>query len=158
MLWDCTEYTCPFSTWSCLASSLGLMVTSLCVKKKKKKNVSPKTCTWMFTAVLFLIAKKLRWTRWQSGRFRWSTSLSLDTSEIHLQTQKCLQFTSWELTGVPDQWKRMHRTTKLGGMKELAGKKHGVLIGLDLPLVGGRTEVGFQSPHWSNGLDPRRNI
>ena len=29
ILWDCTEYTCPWSTWSCLVSRLGLMVTSL---------------------------------------------------------------------------------------------------------------------------------
>ena len=36
-------------------------------------------------------------------------------------------------------------------MKELGGKT-GVLVGLDLPLVGGRTEAGVQSPHWGNCL------
>lgn len=33
----------------------------------------------------------------------WSTSLTTDTSEIHLQTQKCMQNTSSEWTEVPDQ-------------------------------------------------------
>ena len=49
-------------------------------------------------------------TRWQRSRWTWSTSLSMDTSGIHLQTQKCIQNTSWEWTGVPDQWKRIYRT------------------------------------------------
>ena len=39
----------------------------------------------------------------------WSTSLSTDTLGIHLQTQKCLRNTSWEWTGVPDQWKRIYQ-------------------------------------------------
>ena len=42
----------------------------------------------------------------------WSTSLSTDASGIHLQMQKCLQNTCWEWTGVPDQWKRIYRTTQ----------------------------------------------
>ena len=42
-------------------------------------------------------------------------------------------------------------------MKEL-GVKTGVLVGLDLPLVGGATEAGVQSPHWGNCLSQRRNI
>ena len=33
-------------------------------------------------------------TRWQRSRWMWSTSLSMDTSGIHLQTQKCMQNTS----------------------------------------------------------------
>ena len=48
-------------------------------------------------------------TTWQRSRWTWSTSLSSDTSGIHLQTQKCMQNTSWEQTGVPDQWKRIYR-------------------------------------------------
>ena len=40
----------------------------------------------------------------------WRTSLSTDTSGIHLPTQKCMQNTSWESTGVPDQRKRIYRT------------------------------------------------
>ena len=46
---------------------------------------------------------------------------------------------------------------KLDRMKEL-GAKTGVLIRLDLPLVGGGTEAGVQFPHWGNCLSQRRNI
>ena len=46
---------------------------------------------------------------------------------------------------------------KLGKTKEL-GRKIGVLVGLDLPSVGGGTEAGVQSPHWGNCLSQRRNI
>ena len=41
--------------------------------------------------------------------------------------------------------------TKLHKMKELRGKT-GVLVGLDLPSAGGRTEAGVRSPHWGNCL------
>ena len=30
-LWECTENTCSCSTWNCLVSNLGLIVTSVCV-------------------------------------------------------------------------------------------------------------------------------
>jgi len=43
--------------------------------------------------------------RWQGSRWMWSTSLSMDTSGIHPQTQKCMQNTCWERAGVPDQGK-----------------------------------------------------
>ena len=49
-------------------------------------------------------------TRWRKSRWTWSTSLSMDTSEIYLQKQKCMQNTSWEWTGVPDQRKRLSRS------------------------------------------------
>ena len=48
--------------------------------------------------------------RWQRSKWMWNTSLSMDTSGIHLQTQKCMQNTSSEGTGVPDQRKRIYRT------------------------------------------------
>ena len=51
-------------------------------------------------------------TRWCRNRCMWSTSLSTDTSGIHLQKQKCMQNTSWEWTGVPDQQKRIYRITQ----------------------------------------------
>ena len=51
-------------------------------------------------------------TRRRRSRWTWSTSLSIDTSGIHLQTQMCMQNTSWKQTGVPYQWKRIHRTTQ----------------------------------------------
>ena len=49
---------------------------------------------------------------WGQEEKVWSTSLSTDTSGIHLQTQKCLQNTSWEQAGVPDHRKRIYRTTQ----------------------------------------------
>ena len=49
-------------------------------------------------------------TRWRRTRWTWSTSLSIDTSGIHLQTQKCIQNTSGEQTGVPEQRKRIYGT------------------------------------------------
>ena len=42
----------------------------------------------------------------------WNTSLSTDISVIHLQTQKCMQNTSWEWTGAHHQQKRMYRPTQ----------------------------------------------
>ena len=53
--------------------------------------------------------KSWRGTRWQRSRWMWSTSLSMDTSGIHLLTQKCLQNTSWEWSGVPGHQKRIYR-------------------------------------------------
>ena len=41
-------------------------------------------------------------TRWWRSRWTWSTSLSKDTSGIHLQTQKGMHDTSWGQTGVPN--------------------------------------------------------
>ena len=49
-------------------------------------------------SILFMISKNylLGRTRLQRSRWIWSASLSTDTSEIHLQIQKCMQNTSWE--------------------------------------------------------------
>ena len=46
---------------------------------------------------------------------------------------------------------------RLSRMKELGGKP-GVLVGLDVPLVGGGTEAGVQSSYHGNCLSQRRNI
>ena len=46
---------------------------------------------------------------------------------------------------------------KLGRRKELRGKT-GILVGLDLPLVGGGTEAGVSSSQRGNCLSQRRNI
>ena len=59
-----------------------------------------------------LINHMLGGTRWWRIRWMWSASLCMDTSERHLQTQKCTQNTSWEWTGEPDQQKRIYRTTQ----------------------------------------------
>ena len=42
-------------------------------------------------------------------------------------------------------------------MKELGGKL-GVLVGLDVPLVGGGTEAGVQSSYQGNCLSQKRKI
>ena len=84
-----------------------------------------------------------RWwqrTRWQRSRWTWSTSLSMDTSGIHLQTQKCMQNTSWEWTGVSDQWKSLHRTTQNSVGWRIRGKSRSVSkIGLPLGGWGNRS-------------------
>ena len=49
-------------------------------------------------------------TRQQRSMWMWSISLSIDTSEIHFQMQKCMQNTTWERTGVPNHWKTIYRT------------------------------------------------
>ena len=73
-------------------------------------------------------------TRWQRSRWLWSTSLSKDASAIPPQTQKCIQNTSWEWTGVSDQRKRIYRTMQNSKLsKKKLGGKTGVLVGLDLP-------------------------
>ena len=38
-----------------------------------------------------------------------NASLSADTSGLHFQTQKCMRNSSWEETGVPDQWKSIYQ-------------------------------------------------
>ena len=53
--------------------------------------------------------------------------------------------------------KNTYNHTKLGRMKELVGKT-GLLVGLDLPLVGGGTDAGVRSSHRDNRLSQRRNI
>ena len=95
-------------------------------------------------------------TRWWRSRWMWSTSLSMETSGIHLQTQKCIHQLRADRSTWPEE-KKIQTHTKLGRMKELAGET-GVLVGLELPSAGGETEAGVQSPHQGNCLSQRRNI
>ena len=53
--------------------------------------------------------------------------------------------------------KKIQNHAKLGRTKELGGNTR-VLVGLDLPLVGGGMEAGVQAPHQGNCLSQRRNI
>ena len=84
--------------------------------------------------------------RWRGSRWMWSTSLSTDTSGIHLQTQKCFQSTRWEWAGVPDHHKEYISHVKLGRRKELGD--------------GGNRSVCKAGPalswwgNWSRGLIP----
>ena len=67
------------------------------------------------TSSLILHLKKSSWgrTRLQRSRWMWSTSLSTGTSGIHLQTQKCMQNTSWERQenlNSGEEYKEPHKT------------------------------------------------
>ena len=53
--------------------------------------------------------------------------------------------------------KNIENHAKLGRTKELGGET-GVLVGWDLPSVGGGTKAGIQSPRRGNCLSQRRNI
>ena len=53
--------------------------------------------------------------------------------------------------------KNIHKHTTLSRMKEQGGKT-GVLVGLDLPSVGGGTEAGVRSPQQGNCLSQKKNI
>ena len=52
--------------------------------------------------------KDVQRTRQWGNRWTWSTSLSMDTSGIHLQTDVHAEHQLRE-DGVPDQWKRIYR-------------------------------------------------
>ena len=113
---------------------------------------SKSTCTSLTYTMLCdrYISITLGWSRWT-----WNTSLSTDTSGIYLQTQKCMENTSWELIGVPHQQKRIYRPTQNSvGWRNWGGGGARWLVGLDLLLAGGGTEAGVQSPHrgiWVKG-------
>ena len=81
-------------------------------------------------------------------RWRKSTSLSTDTSGIHLQTQKILQNASWE----PDHWKRIYRTRQHSAGQRKQGKKRGEWVELDLHL-GLATEAGTELHGRANVCD-----
>ena len=53
--------------------------------------------------------------------------------------------------------KNIWNHVKLSRTKELEGKTW-VLLGLDMPSVGGGTEAGVRSPHQGNCLSQKRNI
>ena len=76
--------------------------------------------------------------------------VDVDTSGTHLQTQKCMQNTSWEQAGVPEQRKRMYRTTQnsIGGRNQ--GGKQECQQDWTCPWQVGGTEAGVQSPHRGN--------
>ena len=58
---------------------------------------------WLFLFQVGMHPKPYtRRTRWWRGRWICSTSLFMDISQIHLQTQKCMQNSNWKWTRVPD--------------------------------------------------------
>ena len=104
-------------------------------------------------SILFMISKTISWGE-QDGRevrgltqgSRRSTPLSTDTSEIHLQTQKRMQNTSWEWTGAYlTSGKGYIEWHKAPTMKEL-GRKTRVWVGLTCPQQVGEPKQG-SDPH-----------
>ena len=61
--------------------------------------------------------------RWWRNMWTWSTSLSMDTSGIYLQTQNILQNTFWEWARVPDHWKIIYKPLKNSRRKEWGGER-----------------------------------
>ena len=71
-------------------------------------------------------------------------------AKVHAERQLRADRGTWPEVKNIENHAKLCRTKKLGG-------KTGVLVGLELPLVGGGTEAGVQSPHWGNCLSQRRN-
>ena len=94
------------SPWSSELSELSMLSLQQFV------NYSSGFCPEEVFAYKSLLCLYYERTRWWRSRWMWSTTLSTDTSGIHLQTQKCVQNTNWESTGLTDQQKRIHRSTQ----------------------------------------------
>ena len=75
---------------------------------------------------------------------------TLDT-EVQAEHQLRVDKSTWPVQ------KNISNHKKLSRMKE-HGEKTGVLVGLDLPFVGGGVEAGVWSPQQGNCLSQRRNI
>ena len=69
---------------------------------------------------------EVEYRRWWRSRWMWSTFLFSDPSGIHLQIQKCMQNTSWEPSGVSDQWKKYIEPCKTLQDKGTRGKNRSV--------------------------------
>ena len=84
-------------------------------------------------------------TRWWRCRWTWSLSLSTLISRIHLQTQKCVENTSWEQRGVPGQQNRIYGTMQNSvGWRNWRGNRSVSRTGLALSGWG----------NWSRGPTP----
>ena len=87
---------------------------------------------------------------WSTSLHRYIRNTPSDT-EVPAEHQLRADRSTWPVE------KNIQNHAKLSRMKELGGKT-GVLVGLDLPSVGGGTEAGVRSPHQGNCLSQRRNI
>ena len=87
----------------------------------------------------------------------WSTSLSTDTPGMHLQTQKCMQNTHWEQTGVPDQRERnIQIHAKLTGFPDSSVGKDSTCNAGDpflIPGLGRSAGEGIGYPLQYSGLE-----
>ena len=92
-----------------------------------------------FSIYSFTLTKRfLERTRCQRGRWIWSTFLSADISEIHVETQKYIHKRIYRTTTKKKKKKKLSRTKELG-------RKTRMLVGLDLPLASGGTETVLRS-------------
>ena len=92
-------------------------------------------------------------TRWWRSRSTWSTSLSMDTSEIHLQTQKYIWNTNWERRKYLTSGKEYIEPHKTRQDKGTRGKKR--TVNRTGPALGGwgnwnRGSLISQLPHGSH--------
>ena len=71
--------------------------------------------------------------------------------EVHAEHQLKVDSSTWAEENNMQNHPKLCRTKELGG-------KTGVLVALDLPLVGWGTEAGVPSPYRGNCLSQRRNI
>ena len=85
-------------TW--LSDWTELNWTSRITFKKNDQVFTSRLCPYVKAS-----KKKQKTLRLWRSRCMWSISLFTATTGMHLQTQKCIQNTSWEWTGVPDQQK-----------------------------------------------------
>ena len=84
-----------------------------------------------------------------SSLYIYIRNTSSDT-KVHAEHQLRADRSTWPAV------KNIENHAKPGKTKK-AGRKTGVLVGLELPLVGVGTEAGVQSPQWGNCLSQRRN-
>ena len=84
-----------------------------------------------------------------SSLYIYIRNTSSDT-KVHTEHQLRADRSTWPAV------KNIENHAKPGKTKK-AGRKTGVLVGLELPLVGVGTEAGVQSPQWGNCLSQRRN-
>ena len=115
-------------TW--LSDWTELNWTSIITLKKKKKKIKYSLQDYALTSKHQKRSRKtLR--LWRS-RCMWSISVFMDTTGMHLQTQKCIQNTSWECAGVPDQQKEFidpHKTQYDEGTRVKNRSKTGPALG-----------------------------
>ena len=74
-------------------------------------------------------------------------------SDIEVRAEQQLRA---DRSTLPEE-KNIYNHEKLGRAKK-QGEKTRMLVGLDLPSVGRRTEAGVRSPHRGNCLSQRGNI
>ena len=87
----------------------------------------------------------------------WSASLSTDASGIHRQHRSACRTLTESRQECLTSGKEYIEPHKIQQDEGTRGETE-VLVGLDLPSVGGGTEAGVRFPHQGNFLSQRRNF